>query len=63
MLCHTYIACIVVFLGSIITKWLYELTHSDEALVTLQLTVSISDLMKIFLACLPFFGGEGVAQG
>jgi hypothetical protein len=40
-----YVAYIVVFLGNIIICLLYKLTLSDKAQVTLQMKVSLADLM------------------
>jgi hypothetical protein len=40
-----YVAYVFVFLGRIIMCRLYKLTLSDEAQVTLQLTVSLPDLV------------------
>jgi hypothetical protein len=40
----SYVSYVFVFLGSIIISRLYKLTISDEAQVTLQLTVSLSEL-------------------
>jgi hypothetical protein len=39
------IAYVFVFLGSVIICQVYKLTLSDQAQVTLQLTVSLSDLV------------------
>jgi hypothetical protein len=40
-----YVAYVFVFLSSIIIYWMYKLTLSDQAQITLQLTVSFSDLV------------------
>ena len=40
-----YVACVFVFLGSIIIRRLYKLILSDQARVTLQLRVTLSDLV------------------
>jgi hypothetical protein len=39
-----YLAYVFVFLGSIIICRFYKLTHLDQAQVTLQLRVSLSDI-------------------
>jgi hypothetical protein len=46
-----------VFLGSIIICRVYKLTLSDQAQLTLQLTVTLSDLMKKILFSPPLLGG------
>lgn len=61
-----YFAYIFVFLTNIITYLLWKLTPSDQAKVTRQLRISLSDLVEGFLAGLPcckarqtFFTGTG----
>jgi hypothetical protein len=56
-----YFAHVFAFLGSIIICRLYKLTLSRQAEVTLQLKVSLSDLVLKFLAGLPLLGGGGRA--
>jgi len=51
-----YVACVFVFLGNIITCRLCKLTPLDQAQVTLQLRVSLSDVVKQFLGGLPLAG-------
>jgi hypothetical protein len=44
---------------------MYQLTHSDEAHVTLPLTASLSNIVEIFLVELPLLEGpkNGLHQG
>ena len=51
-----YVTHVFVFLGSIIICRLYKLTISDQAQVTVQLRVSLSDLVSRFLAGLQLLG-------
>jgi len=54
-----YVAYVVVFLSSSIIYRLYELTLSAQAEVTLQLRVSLSDILQRFLADSVLLGGGG----
>jgi hypothetical protein len=54
-----YVTYIFVFLGNIIICRLYKLTFSDQAQVTLQLTVSLSDFKIINKCAFPGGVGEG----
>ena len=51
-----YDAYISALLSSTIIHWLYKLTPSDQAQATMQVTVSLSDLVWRFLACVPLLG-------
>jgi len=54
-----YITHFFVSLGGVINCRMYKLTLSDYALVTLQLTVTLSDLVQRFIAGPPLFDGGG----
>ena len=46
---HLNVKCFLLFLGSTVACRLYKLTLSYQAQVTLQLRVSLSDLVQRFL--------------
>ena len=49
--------CFFGFLGTTVVCRLYKLTPTDQAQVTLQFRLSLSDFVYIFLVGLPFWGG------
>ena len=53
-----YVAWIFVFIGSVIICQLYKLTLSEQAQITLQLTVSLIDLVLRILASTSLLGSR-----
>jgi len=55
-----YVACVLLFICSVVICPLHKLTLSEQAQVTLQLKVSISGSVKIFSQSkFPWVGGGG----
>jgi hypothetical protein len=58
-----YVAYVFVCLDSTIICRLYKSTLSDQAQVTVQLRVYLSDLVQMFVASPPLLRGGGVSAG